>query len=149
MYIASIHIILCRQRATKVLIKPLCRCTGWSAPLLFAYDIKTHFRMTLPNYAIYAACHIFITILICEFSWKSKLSLATECLLHSYMSYMLFFASFCYWDCYSSIYAAWKNEPPHDKTNKLACAPSEDSDQPGHPPSLISLHCPHEDSLDP
>ena len=26
----------------------------------------------------------------------------------------------------------------------MACAPSEDSDQPGHPPSLISLHCPHE-----
>ena len=29
-------------------------------------------------------------------------------------------------------------EPPHDKTNKLICAPSEDSDQPGHPPSLNS-----------
>ena len=28
-------------------------------------------------------------------------------------------------------------EPPHQKTNKMACAPSEDSDQPGHPPSLI------------
>ena len=25
----------------------------------------------------------------------------------------------------------------------MACAPSEDSDQPGHPPSLISLRCPH------
>ena len=30
-------------------------------------------------------------------------------------------------------------EPPHDKTNKMACAPSKDSDQPGHPPSLIRL----------
>ena len=30
-------------------------------------------------------------------------------------------------------------EPPHDKTNKMVCAPSEDSDQPGHPPSLISV----------
>ena len=30
------------------------------------------------------------------------------------------------------------NEPPHDKTNKMACALSEDSDQPGHPPSPIS-----------
>ena len=29
------------------------------------------------------------------------------------------------------------NEPPRDITNKMACAPSEDSDQPGHPPSLI------------
>ena len=27
-------------------------------------------------------------------------------------------------------------EPPHDQTNKMAFAPSEDSDQPGHPPSL-------------
>ena len=24
------------------------------------------------------------------------------------------------------------SELPHDKTNKVACAPSEDSDQPGH-----------------
>ena len=28
---------------------------------------------------------------------------------------------------------------PSDKTNKMACAPSEDSDQPGHPPSLIRV----------
>ena len=40
-------------------------------------------------------------------------------------------------------------EPAHDKTNKMACAPCEDSDQPGHQPSLISLHCPHEESLGP
>ena len=31
------------------------------------------------------------------------------------------------------------NEPPHDKTNKMICAPSEDSDQTWHPPSLPSL----------
>ena len=30
-------------------------------------------------------------------------------------------------------------ELPHDKTNKMACAPSEDSDQPGLPPSLIRV----------
>ena len=30
---------------------------------------------------------------------------------------------------YSSI-----KEPHNDKTNKMTCAPSEDSDQPGHPP---------------
>ena len=30
-------------------------------------------------------------------------------------------------------------EPQHYKTNKMTCAPGEDSDQPGHPPSLISL----------
>ena len=32
-----------------------------------------------------------------------------------------------------------ESELPHDKTNKMACAPSEDSDQPGHPPSLIRV----------
>ena len=32
-------------------------------------------------------------------------------------------------------------EPQHDKTNKMASAPSEDSDQPGHSSSLISLRC--------
>ena len=37
-------------------------------------------------------------------------------------------------------------EPHRDKTNKMACAPSEDSDQPGHLPSLISLRCPLEES---
>ena len=30
-------------------------------------------------------------------------------------------------------------ELPHDKTNKMACAPSEDSDQPRHLPSLIRV----------
>ena len=30
-------------------------------------------------------------------------------------------------------------EPPRDKTNKMACASSEHSDQPGHPPSLIRV----------
>ena len=28
-----------------------------------------------------------------------------------------------------------KFEPAHDKTSKMVCAPSKDSDQPGHPPS--------------
>ena len=31
------------------------------------------------------------------------------------------------------------NELPHNKTNKMACAPNEDSDQLGHPPSLIRV----------
>ena len=30
-------------------------------------------------------------------------------------------------------------ESPHDKTNKMTFVPSEDSDQPGHPPSLIKV----------
>ena len=35
------------------------------------------------------------------------------------------------------------------KTNKMTCAHSEDSDQPGHPSSLIILRCPHEETLGP
>ena len=41
------------------------------------------------------------------------------------------------------------HEPPHDKTNKMAIAPSEDTDQSAHPPSLISLRCPLEEILGP
>ena len=37
------------------------------------------------------------------------------------------------------------NKPPHDKTNEVACAHSEDSDS----PHLISLDCPHKESLGP
>ena len=37
-------------------------------------------------------------------------------------------------------------EPVHDKTNKMICAPSEDSDQSGH---LPSLRYPSEEELDP
>ena len=40
-------------------------------------------------------------------------------------------------------------ELPHDKSNKMTYVPSEDSDQPGHLPSLISLHCPHEEAFGP
>ena len=29
------------------------------------------------------------------------------------------------------------NEPQHDKTFEVGCAPREDSDEPGHPVSLI------------
>ena len=35
------------------------------------------------------------------------------------------------------------------KPTKMASAPSEDSDQPGHPPSLLSLRCLHDESLCP
>ena len=35
--------------------------------------------------------------------------------------------------------AAMIFETAHDKTNKMACAPSEDSDQPRHLPSLIRV----------
>ena len=41
----------------------------------------------------------------------------------------------------SHLVIASKYESVHDKTNKMTCASSKDSDQPGHPYSLISLPC--------
>ena len=40
-----------------------------------------------------------------------------------------------------------KNEPPHDKTNKMACAPGEDGSAWASAQSDQSLCCPHEESL--
>ena len=34
-------------------------------------------------------------------------------------------------------------ELPRDKTNKTTCAPTEDSDQPDHPPCLIGVFAEH------
>ena len=39
--------------------------------------------------------------------------------------------------------------PQREKTYLLTCAPNEDSDQTAHSRSLISLRCPHEESLHP
>ena len=50
---------------------------------------------------------------------------------------------YVYGNCQSMVHIAIY-EPLHDKTNKMARAPSEDSGQPGQ-----SLHCPHEESLGP
>ena len=51
----------------------------------------------------------------------------------------------------STLVASPTYEPQTYKTNKMTCAPSEDSDQPGHPPSQWSAEdpiCLHADSED-
>ena len=40
-----------------------------------------------------------------------------------------------------SCIASLSFEPQHDKTKKMMCVPSKDSNQPWHSPSLISLRC--------
>ena len=47
-------ITLSRQRITKVLIR-LRGCAGWSAPLLFAYDVR-HVFSWLGSYLVYLSC---------------------------------------------------------------------------------------------
>ena len=41
--------------------------------------------------------------------------------------------------CFFSSFYLLTSEQPHDKTNKMEYVPSEDSDQPGHSPSLIRV----------
>ena len=95
--IESSDIMLSKQRTTKALIR-LCGCAGWSASLLFAYDIR----------------HIFPSP--GSYPWNIELIL------------------------YTQLSAQGKRYgPEYAKTNKITCAPSEDSDQPGYPPSLIRV----------
>ena len=42
-----------------------------------------------------------------------------------------------------SFFVANLNEPLHDKTNRMICALSKDSDQPGQPPSVIRVFAVH------
>ena len=51
-------------------------------------------------------------------------------------------------DC-TYMYHMRHHKPEDDKSNKMTCAPSETSDQPGNPPSLISLCFPPEEVLGP
>ena len=65
--------------------------------------------------------------------WPVSLTFA-----HDYFQHRILFETECV-----------QYELPNDKTNKMTCAPSEDTDQPGHPLSLISLRCPHKEALGP
>ena len=48
-----------------------------------------------------------------------------------------------------SVHSLWHVWPQHDKTNKMTCAASEDSNQAGHLPHLICRRCPHEETFGP
>ena len=52
--------------------------------------------------------------------------------------YSFFFFCLCL-TALSEIIKQKKKEPEHDKTNKITCVCSKDSDQPGHLPSPISV----------
>ena len=73
---------------------------------------------------------VLLLVLLTLLFWFHRLELLKLRILHEWSFHMTF-------------------EPPHDKTNKMACASRKDSDQPGHPPSLIRVCCPHEESLGP
>ena len=71
-------------------------------------------------------CHFY---LITPSNWQDLNNLKKMLILNDGVS-------FVFWTWSTGKMA---NEPHRDKTNKIACVPSEDSDQPGHPPGLIRV----------
>ena len=74
------------------------------------------------------ACPDFMNISSFWIIWSSYIE-AISCILGPHM--------WLYLSCDEGRVFLLKVEAPQDKTNKMACAPSEDSDQPGHLLSLI------------
>ena len=131
-----------RQKPTKWHVLPaktqisLNICPVWSEPLLSAWmkfgslpthkahskdsDAQADLRLCWAHRSFFWFCHEAAQLPVC-----------------------LSFVPFNWRRLVAYIWAAsWQNQ-------QSECAPSEDSDQPGHPPSLISLRCPHEVSLGP
>ena len=99
--------------------------------LLFKYCIHHH-RCRHHQY------HYYVILTMCSYISLSFLGLVAE--ITAALNWNLFWSDVFVWHHCHVLF-----EPPRDKTNKMACAPSEDSDQ----PSLISLHCLHEERLGP
>ena len=92
---------------------------------------------------MYYICYLLL-LLITVFFWETEVCQKPEVIT------VLFIL--LYVICYQSIKMVLLCcifELPHNKTNKMTCAPSEDSDQLGHPSNLLSLLCPHEKALGP
>ena len=152
---------LSRQRKTKALIR-LRGCTGWSAPLLFAYGIN-RFSHDVAH-LIWDEHERDDTLLICQdgltetnmssvtsSSATSVLTTARNSRLKATDIHILEFEpECCYFFLYFyhySFYAfqtrlviafTWKMSRSITKQT-MTCASSTDSDQPGHSPSLIRV----------
>ena len=99
------------KRTIKALIRHR-EYAGWSTPLLFAYDKRQVFS--------WYGSYVTVSNLIIEED--------TFCLFALLLAERL---QFWCWDNWAT---TWQNQ-------QNGCAPSEDSAQPGHLPSLISLRC--------
>ena len=151
--IESRDIILSKQRTTKAQIR-LRIGAVWSAPLLFAYDIRHVFSwpgsnaiggISILNQDINQWQAIWVSI-----TYWAAMTSALEFINnphHLLTGEMPKLFLIClYYPRYLKLQLDYNaqhrdewSEMPHDKTNKIACVPSEDSDQPGHPPSLIRV----------
>ena len=88
-----------------------------------------------------------IKIHACEFYWFESFSDPTREMLKRFVAWpekisVLQYVIYCKLLCVyviRCVVVLKPYEPPHDKTNKMTIAPSENSDQPRHPPSLITV----------
>ena len=126
-------------------------CAVWSAPFLFAALRQYNtYICCIPNSKIYQllshsskGMFSYDVTQILTFPWNNKLVIAPYILWSSAAKPETLFQFECFsWLCPLK-QKMTTNEPQHDKTNKMTCAPSEDSDQPGHPPSLIRVFAVH------
>ena len=77
-------------------------------------------------YAVFIVCCVTLNFYGLQDTSQS-ISLSTECFLKNDMSH------------FTDSMSHRLYEPAHGKNNKMTCAHSKDSDQPGHPPRLISV----------
>ena len=102
---------------------------------IYIYNEWTKYRILTYREAIISVAYISedsLSLFVFSSSWCQW-----KAVINAYGS-----SCICHSDCRSrmhtiSILITKTYKPPHDKTNKVACAPSEDSDQSGRPPGLI------------
>ena len=101
-------------------------------------------------------------IVSCFLAWKRKLVFHITCRELTYFHILKIRISFVVQDFWRSVYQRLPNfitnmkrssekdilhllpfKPQHDKANKMTCAPSEDSDQAGHPHNMIRAFAVH------
>ena len=103
--------------------------------------------------ALQSKGHCFKPLLLQSFGWDCKLrsrlhdlivggTFSTHCTGGMVLSIKSSFTHLSAW-LDIDVLKSKKFEPPHDKTSTMICAPSEDSDQPGHLPSLIKVFTVH------
>ena len=121
---------LCHMRTTKALISLRIRAV-WSAALVFADKIVLYVYLLNPKFQD-SSYLLWLSRPVWVLPGRYPEDEAHLCLVMWWPGEEDFHVSYC-------VVTSFLYEPQHDKTNKMTCAPSEDWDQPGHPPSLIRV----------
>ena len=97
----------------------------------FAARIGDKYQIRLTR-SIWSMCRLFVSFGIIHFIFNNSKHIFTN-------SYVLSYKFLCFIIADQWLIVNYLFEPPHHKTNKMTFAPSEDSDKPGHLPSLIRV----------